>query len=173
MGRNQSDASSIWPILVQFWYIMACPQEYPTNGTIHSWAMLSWNTNAYFHFLPIQNVVTRFDPLKQTIWHHKTLSTLVQVMAWCLTAPSWSIITSYFHTFAGINLSDIYKQSGTQKININKWMQQINSLWPSDAVWWQIWVNIGSGSGLLPDGTKPLPEPMLTNDQWGVVAFTW
>ena len=22
--------------------------------------------------------------------------------------------------------------------------------------------NIGSGKGLLPDGTKPLPEPMLT-----------
>ena len=25
------------------------------------------------------------------------------------------------------------------------------------------WVNIGSGNGLLPGGTKPLPEPMLTN----------
>ena len=37
-----------------------------------------------------------------------------------------------------------------------------NSLWPSDAIWRQIWVNIGSGNGLLPDGTKPLPEPMLT-----------
>ena len=24
-----------------------------------------------------------------------------------------------------------------------------------------IWVNIGLGNGLLPDGTKPLPEPML------------
>ena len=24
-----------------------------------------------------------------------------------------------------------------------------------------IWVNIGSGNGWLPDGTKPLPEPML------------
>ena len=34
-------------------------------------------------------------------------------------------------------------------------------------VWWchmvtQIWVNIGSGNGLLPDNTKPLPEQMLT-----------
>ena len=27
-------------------------------------------------------------------------------------------------------------------------------------------VNIGSGYGLLPDGTKPLPEPMLTDHQW-------
>ena len=26
---------------------------------------------------------------------------------------------------------------------------------------------------MTPYGTKPLPEPMLTNDQWGVVAFTW
>ena len=29
------------------------------------------------------------------------------------------------------------------------------------ATW--IWVNISSGNGLLPDGTKPLPKPMLTN----------
>ena len=37
-----------------------------------------------------------------------------------------------------------------------------HSLWPSDAIWLHIWVNIGSGNGLLPDGIKPLPEPMLT-----------
>ena len=24
------------------------------------------------------------------------------------------------------------------------------------------WVNIGSGNGLVPSGTKPLPEPLLT-----------
>ena len=29
----------------------------------------------------------------------------------------------------------------------------------------EIWVNIGLGNGLLPDGTKPLPEPMLTDHQ--------
>ena len=29
----------------------------------------------------------------------------------------------------------------------------------------EIWVNIGSGNGLLRDGTKPLPEPMLTDQQ--------
>ena len=28
-----------------------------------------------------------------------------------------------------------------------------------------IWVNIGSGDDLLPDDTKPLPEPMLTYHQ--------
>ena len=34
-----------------------------------------------------------------------------------------------------------------------------NPLWPNDAM---ILVHIGSGNGLLPDGTtKPLPQPML------------
>ena len=36
----------------------------------------------------------------------------------------------------------------------------------------QIWVNIGSGNGVLPDCTKPLPDPMLTYHQWGSVAYT-
>ena len=35
----------------------------------------------------------------------------------------------------------------------------------------EIWVNIGSGNGLLPDGTKPLPEPMLTDHQLSPVTF--
>ena len=35
----------------------------------------------------------------------------------------------------------------------------------------EIWVNIGLGNGLLPDGTKPLPEPMLTDHQWSPVKF--
>ena len=35
----------------------------------------------------------------------------------------------------------------------------------------EIWVNIGSGNGLLPDGTKPLPEPMLTDHQWSPMTF--
>ena len=32
-------------------------------------------------------------------------------------------------------------------------------------------VNIGSDDGLLPDGTKPLPEPMQINHQWSLVVF--
>ena len=34
------------------------------------------------------------------------------------------------------------------------------------------WAKIGSGNGLLPDGTKPLPEPMLTYHEYGPVAIT-
>ena len=36
----------------------------------------------------------------------------------------------------------------------------------------QILVNIGSGNGLLPDGTKPLPEPMLTYRKYGPVTLS-
>ena len=32
-----------------------------------------------------------------------------------------------------------------------------------------IFVNISSGDGLVPPGTKPLPEPMLTQDY----VVTW
>ena len=59
---------------------------------------------------------------------------------------------------------------------IKRWwllmMRHLNSLRPSDAIWRHIWVNIGSGNDLLPDGTKPLPEPMLTYHQWSFVVFT-
>ena len=37
----------------------------------------------------------------------------------------------------------------------------------------EICVNIGSGNGLMPDGTKPLPGPTLTSLQWDPLAFTW
>ena len=36
-----------------------------------------------------------------------------------------------------------------------------------------IWINIGSNIDLLPDVTKPLPEPMLTNDQGVPLAVSW
>ena len=36
-----------------------------------------------------------------------------------------------------------------------------------------MWFKIGPGNGLLSDGTKPLPEPMLTYHQRCSVAFTW
>ena len=38
----------------------------------------------------------------------------------------------------------------------------------------EIWVNVGSGNGLMPDGTKPLPQPMLTSHWWarGSVILT-
>ena len=44
-------------------------------------------------------------------------------------------------------------------------------MWPSDTIWGH---RSGStlGNGLLPDGTKPLPETMLIYHQEGVVVLT-
>ena len=42
----------------------------------------------------------------------------------------------------------------------------LESLYPSDAISYmvtEIWVNTGTGNGLLPDGTKPLSDPLLTS----------
>ena len=48
----------------------------------------------------------------------------------------------------------------------------VNSLVPGDTIWRQeIWVNYGSGNGLLLDGTKPLPEPMLTYEHEAKVLW--
>ena len=51
------------------------------------------------------------------------------------------------------------------------WQSTHQVLWCHMATW--IWVNIGLGNGLLPDGTKSLPEPLLTWYRWGSVAFNW
>ena len=44
----------------------------------------------------------------------------------------------------------------------------LNSMWPYDAMWQH-----RSGSYLLPDGTKQLPEPMLTFHQYSPMTFIW
>ena len=50
----------------------------------------------------------------------------------------------------------------------------LNSLRPSDAIWRQwSWTTLAQVMALLPDGTKPLPEPMLTYHQRGSVAYFW
>ena len=36
----------------------------------------------------------------------------------------------------------------------------------------KISVNAGSGNGLLPNGTKPIPKPVLNCHQWSHMAFT-
>ena len=47
-----------------------------------------------------------------------------------------------------------------------------NSFWSSDTnMVTEIWVNIGSGNGLVPDSTKPLSEPILTDHRWSPVTF--
>ena len=51
-------------------------------------------------------------------------------------------------------------------VAISSRSQHVNSLWPNNTITMTlVFVNTGSGNGLLPDGTKPLPEPMLTYHQ--------
>ena len=57
-------------------------------------------------------------------------------------------------------------------------MNTFNSLRPCGTIRWQrygsslVWVIIGSGNGLLPDSTKPLLVPVLTNYHWGFTGFS-
>ena len=50
---------------------------------------------------------------------------------------------------------------------------RFNSLLPIMTPQGEDWVNIGSDNDLLPDGTKPLLELLLTYHQRCTVAFTW
>ena len=45
------------------------------------------------------------------------------------------------------------------EVRKKKYLYFIISLWLSNAIW-RHWVNIGSGNGRLPNGSKPLPEPI-------------
>ena len=51
--------------------------------------------------------------------------------------------------------------------------QAVEQPWSCQWSGTRTWINIGSGNGLVLSGNKPLPEPMLTNYQWSLVAFTW
>ena len=53
---------------------------------------------------------------------------------------------------------------------LQSWLKLTVAMWRLMAT--QIGVNFGSGNGLLPDGTKPLTELMLTNHHRGLVACT-
>ena len=49
----------------------------------------------------------------------------------------------------------------------------VNSSWHSDTYGVGDLSQHWFGNSLLPDGTKPLPGPMLPYHQWGPVAITW
>ena len=89
-------------------------------------------------------------------------STLVPVRAWCqkdgkpLPQPKFTKIPDViWHHLATISLliSPLvpHYRGGRSWRELTHWGLVV-----------EIWVTIGSGNGLLPDGTKPLPEPMLT-----------
>ena len=62
-----------------------------------------------------------------------------------------------------------------RKFAINEWSGQWHmSLSLSNATRRQwVWINFGSSDGVLPDGTKPWPIPMLTYQLWVSGIFAW
>ena len=89
-------------------------------------------------------------------------STLVPVRAWCqkdgkpLPQPKFTKIPDV-----------IWHHMATISLLISPLVPHYRGGWSwRELTHWglvaEIWVTIGSGNGLLPDGTKPLPEPMLT-----------
>ena len=89
-------------------------------------------------------------------------STLVPVRAWCqkdgkpLPQPKFTKIPDViWHHLATISL--LISPLVPHYRGGRSWRELTH--WGLVA---EIWVTIGSGNGLLPDGTKPLPEPMLT-----------
>ena len=109
------------------------------------------------------------------IWHAqstpKTIGILTKVFYTC--DPYLVILSRTGLELSHGQASDWHTDGQTDAGNDNTWwtnwpwvITPINSFWSSDTIWWQeIWVIIGSGNGLLPDSTKPLPEPMLTDHQ--------
>ena len=95
-------------------------------------------------------------------------STLVQVMAWCRQATSHYLsqcrprslspngVTR--HQWVNDNMSWVVKQLISPANLINGLLTHC--------------VLSGWLSGMLPNGTKPLPEPILINHQWSLLAFT-
>ena len=70
----------------------------------------------------------------------------------CITGPLWGECTS------------------------DQWIpnQRANNVVMFHVTWCHmIWINLGSGNVLLPDGTNPLSEPMLAYNQRYSVTFAW
>ena len=71
-----------------------------------------------------------------------------------LTKFSWNILASVSNkTAENLYVLVLYSQCLHQTTIIN-------SLWPNDAIWWQVGFLIGSGNGLLNNGTKSFPQLM-------------
>ena len=78
-----------------------------------------------------------------------------------LTAPSdWQ--SSCYGDYEPADTTEGAGNSGMKNGNCTMlYNLSSNSLCPSEAKWWGIWVNIGSSKDLLPEGTKPFSERML------------
>ena len=125
-----------------------------------------------------QNKV-QVSPIAADDLAHKVPGHQQQLYQMMILLFSWYIpvlIVNWDQKVKWPELCFVYCQTGCEKLfTLHKSLNtlfSINSFWPSNAmIWWQIWVNIGSGKGLLPDGTKPLPDlcPVAFIWDWGLM----
>ena len=148
-----------------------------------------WNPRLSASLLFISMPQCRFlslQPSSGVRWNDKTLKTLAHyhifwlmkqinslwpggIIWWHGSLPE-PMLTNHQHCLVVFTWRQFHRKGEKYILHIFWLMKQINR-WCLMVT--QIWVNIGSGNGLVPDGTKPLPEPMLTNHQHCLVAFTW
>ena len=86
---------------------------------------------------------------------------------WDMESALFADSNDNYDQFEKISQDAKTKYLSPKRVKFKKY--KLNSLWANDVT--EIWVNIGSGNGLLPDSTKPLPEPMLNDHQWSPVTF--
>ena len=100
------------------------------------------------------------DPRHQQPWYWPCLRGFI----WTKSGHCHYVLTKLVPTLYG------FLRYYCLKCVIHAEVLLIVALWRHIAT--QTWDNIGSSNGLLPDDTEPLLEPILTNRQRGVVAFT-
>ena len=106
-----------------------------------------------------------------TSWWAITWTSATQVLWCCKASPGAS---EFMQNKGNSTVTTIMLHHLDSLCHFDGWYLFVSSylfvaLWRHMAT--EIWVNIGSGNGVLPDGTKPLPEPMLTDLQWSPVTF--
>ena len=148
-----------------FWYTEM--EKLSFWGNFHQWLMLPvtfFSKWQYFHISVMDGNVSEVPVLTVIYWvsnisvksdHIHILSLWYEVLVFFILGHI--IICHMCCTYMEIEFNHMKEQS--------------------TVAWWhhmttQIWVNIDSGNASVPDGTKLLPEPLLTY-QWGPVTFIW
>ena len=170
-------------------------RQFPANpsqygliwGTFHL-TFLTWNSNSNANIFQLEFDSWKSDHIDDFVQDCSNSSALVMELLQFVSCPGDNLMAPTFDNrrLWVVLMVPIDIDPGWCKIQMffsrkclwvplsvpfwsRKWW--INSLWPRDATY--IWVSIGSSDGLLPYSSKPLPKPVLTYHQWGMLALSW
>ena len=80
-----------------------------------------------------------------------------------------SLFVLHIYNDAAYSYNSFMKSKRSTGINYSTYLTVAG-----DTIWrHRSGIDIGSGNGLLPDDANPLPEPMLTYQQWDPLAYSW